>query len=134
MAHKDPEARRAYFKAWAERRKKHRAEVKAAWHEKNRERINQAKREWREQNPGWNQAADARRYAREKAATVGTIDLDAVMRKAEGMCGICHLSFGEESLQFDHIVPLSKGGAHSEDNLQAVHRRCNLKKGTTIAA
>lgn len=34
----------------------------------------------------------------------------------------------------DHIVPLSLGGAHSLENLQIAHLRCNLSKGNQIMA
>jgi 5-methylcytosine-specific restriction endonuclease McrA len=29
----------------------------------------------------------------------------------------------------DHIVPISKGGTHTLDNVQMAHRFCNLSKG-----
>jgi hypothetical protein len=32
------------------------------------------------------------------------------------------------ALQWDHIVPVSKGGAHGIENLQPMHARCNRKK------
>lgn len=32
----------------------------------------------------------------------------------------------------DHIVPLSKGGQHSYENVQLTHLECNLKKGALL--
>lgn len=32
----------------------------------------------------------------------------------------------------DHIIPISKGGGHTWDNVQVVHRRCNLNKGSSV--
>lgn len=33
------------------------------------------------------------------------------------------------SPSMDHVQPISKGGAHTWDNLQAAHLRCNMSKG-----
>ncbi|MDA1028498.1 MAG: HNH endonuclease [Bacteroidetes bacterium] len=35
----------------------------------------------------------------------------------------------ETDLQFDHIVPHSKGGGDQVENLRLLCRDCNLKKG-----
>lgn len=34
----------------------------------------------------------------------------------------------------DHIIPLSRGGTHTRDNVQAAHFRCNLQKGVSVPA
>jgi len=46
-----------------------------------------------------------------------------------GQCVICGAS---EYLEFDHIIPLSKGGATSVENLQLLCRGCNSRKGSSI--
>lgn len=33
---------------------------------------------------------------------------------------------------FDHIIPLSRGGADERENLQLAHRDCNLKKADSL--
>ena len=50
-------------------------------------------------------------------------------------CQICGLSAMDERnllLEIDHIIPLSKGGITSEDNLQTLCWRCNRSKGAKI--
>lgn len=50
-------------------------------------------------------------------------------------CQICSISTDDERnllLEIDHIVPLSKGGMTSEDNLQTLCWRCNRSKGAKI--
>lgn len=34
----------------------------------------------------------------------------------------------------DHIIPLSRGGAHSYENCQISHLLCNIKKGASQMA
>lgn len=38
------------------------------------------------------------------------------------------------SKSIDHIVPVSRGGAHSMSNVRAAHLGCNCRKGATIDA
>ncbi|WP_431728579.1 HNH endonuclease [Verrucosispora sp. TAA-831] len=54
-------------------------------------------------------------------------------------CGICGRKIRRSlehphplSASLDHIVPLSRGGRHSRDNVRATHLRCNLKKNARI--
>ena len=55
------------------------------------------------------------------------------------ICGICAEPVDRtlahpnpRSASLDHLVPLSRGGAHTYDNVRATHLTCNLKKGVRI--
>jgi len=37
------------------------------------------------------------------------------------------------SKSIDHILPLSKGGSHSQENVQWAHLVCNTRKGNRLA-
>lgn len=54
-------------------------------------------------------------------------DVAALVLARDGeMCVRCGAT---NALEFDHILPLSRGGSSSEDNLQILCRRCNAKRG-----
>lgn len=53
----------------------------------------------------------------------------AVWQRDQGQCVQCHAT---EYLEFDHIIPHSKGGATSVNNLQLLCRKCNLAKSDSI--
>lgn len=53
----------------------------------------------------------------------------AVWQRDQGKCIQCGAT---DYLEFDHIIPFSKGGASSVNNVQLLCRRCNLKKADSI--
>jgi 5-methylcytosine-specific restriction endonuclease McrA len=53
-----------------------------------------------------------------------------VWGRDEGRCVGCG---ADEDLQFDHIIPVAKGGASSAANLQLLCGDCNRQKGDAIA-
>lgn len=58
------------------------------------------------------------------------------IKKRDGFtCKQCGASIQQEPnllLEIDHIIPVSKGGLTTEDNLQTLCWRCNRKKGAKI--
>lgn len=54
---------------------------------------------------------------------------NAVWNRDGGKC--CNCS-SKENLEFDHIIPLAKGGATSFRNLQLLCQRCNKAKSDNI--
>lgn len=54
---------------------------------------------------------------------------NAVWNRDGGQCCICG---SRTELEFDHIIPISKGGATTFRNLQLLCRTCNIKKSDKI--
>ncbi len=53
-----------------------------------------------------------------------------VWRRDQGRCVECG---SREHLEYDHIIPVAKGGSNTARNLQLLCERCNRKKGPSIA-
>ncbi len=53
-----------------------------------------------------------------------------VFGRDHGQCVRCG---SKEKLHFDHIIPVSKGGGDSEENIQLLCGMCNLKKSDKLA-
>jgi 5-methylcytosine-specific restriction endonuclease McrA len=84
-------------------------------------------------------AVSEKRRAAKKSATIG--DLTAIynwiaswksLEKAQ--CRWCNDFFSPNECHIDHIVPLSKGGAHCLTNLAIACAKCNLSKGCKLPA
>lgn len=79
------------------------------------------------------QAAKARRRSIERSSVAEKIDPIEVFRRDGWKCHICGKdtpmslrgSFEEMAPELDHIVPISKGGAHTWSNVACACRRCN---------
>jgi len=56
----------------------------------------------------------------------------AVWQRDQGKCVQCGASGPGAWLEFDHIIPHSKGGANTVANVQLLCRRCNLAKRDRI--
>lgn len=128
----------------------------------NRADIIKKTREWQRARPEWRAAVDrrysarnqpklranadiyrranmiryresaARRRARERAAQTEKIDYRAIWERDQGICHICGAAVDPTDLHYDHITPISKGGAHSMENIAVSHAWCNLRKGAKV--
>lgn len=104
-----------------------------------------ARSEGREKAPDWTPARRAAWKARQElirgASTSEPIIYDEVFARDGWICQICGVPVDESlvypspmSKSLDHVIPLSRGGAHIEGNVQLAHLSCNLRKGARVAA
>ena len=71
----------------------------------------------------------AKRRALKRRVEYEKIDTYALWKRDRGKCGICKKSVKYQEMSIDHILPLSRGGTHTNHNCQPAHRGCNLQKG-----
>ncbi len=94
------------------------------------ERANAANRKWRREHPEQSAAiAKAncanRRLAPGKLTTVQVRDL---REAADDVCAYCLQLYAR--LVLEHVIPISRGGTNTPDNIVMSCQRCNNSKGT----
>ena len=72
------------------------------------------------------------RYRRGKAQQAIRKHRAAVVARDGYICGICGLDIESGRLSIDHILPITRGGDDSIDNLQPAHLSCNSRKQNRI--
>lgn len=102
-----------------------------AWSDANRDRHRELNRQWSKTNPEAARALVARRRARIAGASgsYNKLDIAWLMFEQNGLCVSCRTPFVESGYHVDHIMPISKGGANSRENLQLLCPTCNRRKG-----
>ena len=107
--------------------------VKRLW---NRE----SRADGRQKNPAWDDRRrnnyHKRRALKAGSAAGGAFANATVFERDGWVCGLCDEPVSRDavypdplSASLDHVVPLSRGGAHSLENVQLAHLACNVRKG-----
>ena len=55
-----------------------------------------------------------------------------VVRRDNQHCRVCHKYVPDNEIEFDHIIPFSKGGPTTAENIRLLCRACNRKKSNSL--
>lgn len=97
------------------------------WYRANRERFISYVREWKRLHPE-KTAHYARRRRAARTGAGGAHSTDQVLMLLEAYGWRCAYCGGDGRLTIDHVVPLSRGGSDSIDNLVPACGSCNSSK------
>jgi 5-methylcytosine-specific restriction endonuclease McrA len=102
------------------------------WREKNREHLREYERKRYELNPERAIQYSRKRKLRMKGieAKLTQEDWNTLLEAFENKCFICRREEPEIKLTKDHILPISKGGDDSFENIMVICNFCNSRKGT----
>ncbi len=125
---RDPEATAQMRRREYERHAETYRERARKWTEDHPERVRENKRRYRQERPDVWRKHNTLRRARRKGATVGEVNFEEIVARDGGRCWICGRPVTEETRQFDHVIPLSKGGEHSTRNIRLACQFCNYSK------
>jgi hypothetical protein len=76
-------------------------------------------------NEPFTETKDLRRIGRYIPRSV----LLRIVRRDNYLCQICGRHLRDDEIEFDHIIPISKGGSTEEQNLRLTCIECNRKRG-----
>lgn len=74
------------------------------------------------------------RESRRKTRSISRDTMLKVVRRDGQICQACHKPVPDNEVEFDHVIPYSRGGPSTVENLKLVHRNCNRSKGASLQA
>jgi 5-methylcytosine-specific restriction endonuclease McrA len=113
---------------YKQNRDRHRTRM-AKWQRENRVIRNEIGKRWQKAHPDKIREKSARRRSLKRGSASERVDYERIRKRDRMICHLCDRRIAKSELHFDHVIPLSQGGTHSEDNVRVAHRTCNLKKG-----
>jgi HNH endonuclease len=57
-----------------------------------------------------------------------------VLKRENQICRECGRSVQDKDVEFDHVIPYSKGGSSDESNVRLLCKTCNRKRGASFEA
>lgn len=117
---------RDYYRQYYEAHKREKSEYNQRWREAHEQERREYRHRWSKANREKTREYTRRYRARKKNAAVGPVDEMAIYERDGRKCIYCPST---TDLTLDHLVPLSRDGAHSQDNLAVACRSCNSRKG-----
>jgi 5-methylcytosine-specific restriction endonuclease McrA len=94
------------------------------WQKNNPEAAKAIKKNWNHKNRQYLSAKEKERADLKKS---GNVPLEFIRQLQTQPCAYCG-NFISGKMQIDHIVPISKGGLHTLDNLASACKPCNQSK------
>jgi len=115
---------------WDKRNPEKVREYKKQWKLRNKEKYARYVAEYDRKTQATRNAREALRRARLLEQTPDNANLDVI----ESIYKMCRRRSQVEGIQYevDHIIPLSKGGLHHEDNLQIITAHQNRVKSAKL--
>ena len=114
------------------------------WYRHNKLKRANTNKIWKENNPDKKNASDLRARHRRRARKLNNgssfYKEEEVIALYGSICHICNKNINlslprktsmegwENGLHIDHVVPLSRGGSDTLENVRPAHGACNLKK------
>ena len=110
----------------------YRREYRRRWREKNRAAYNAYAEDWRRRNLEKRRERENRRNALKRGATVERVDYSVILKRDGLFCYLCREHISRSEVEYDHIIPITRGGSHSYANIAVACSTCNRSKGNKL--
>jgi 5-methylcytosine-specific restriction endonuclease McrA len=98
------------------------------WYEKNKDSVKNRISLYKKEHPEQYQMYNNRRAARKKTSIIEIFTHQDIINRYGNQCFYC----GELFTHIDHYMPLSRGGAHTLENVRPSCAHCNLTKSNKL--
>lgn len=122
------EEKAAYDKEYYQKNKEKKAAYYKAWRELHPTKPTDNVRQWRKAHPVERRLQNQARRTKTKGVKIVK---EQIQNWESRICGVCD-EYIEDKFHIDHIIPIAKGGPHSQENLQLTHPVCNMSKGARL--
>jgi len=108
-------------------------ENRRKWRRENPERMTFLSKRWRENNPEKQRTIMFNRNSASRGVRLAVKHglLEEMMNSQSSKCAYCQVNISNE-FHVDHLIPVSKGGGNSPENLQLLCPSCNLRKSAMM--
>lgn len=129
----NPEKYAAIIKRWRDRHREHYREYDREYRGENREKIREQQAKARAENRQRFRAYNTNRRAMQLAAggTYSASDIERLYAEQDGLCRWCSEPL-TDGYEIDHVIPLSRGGSNSPENLAVTCSSCNRRKSSLL--
>ncbi len=119
-----------YWLKWDQEKRK---ESNRRFRQNNRERCRQLADKWRAKHLLIIKESNNRTKAKKQGvAVIEKIDYQTILQRDGCVCYLCGQGIELLELSFDHVIPLSKGGSHTTENVRPTHKHCNQQKSAKL--
>ena len=114
---------------WVKENKRAVKEYHKKYHAENKEKRAEYNKEWNKSNKERSNSITQKRRARQLGNGTFIVSERFIKNLYNSPCRFCG---GSDKIEADHILPISRGGRHSEGNLQPLCKSCNSSKGPKL--
>lgn len=130
----DKDKRKIYEGEYRKKHPEKRSKILAKYYQKNKDQHKAIQDKYRQTEAfksNHRKHTTARR-ARMNNAFIEHVDYQEIYNSAKGLCFYCGIKLEYKEAEFDHYIPLAKGGLHEKKNIRCSCMFCNRSKGAKM--